>query len=71
MKLAVVGVTGLVGRAALKILEERSFPVGQLIPVASPRSKGQMIRFCDQELLITDHLQAISEKPEIAIFCRR
>jgi aspartate-semialdehyde dehydrogenase len=68
MKLAVVGVTGLVGRAALKILEERSFPVGQLIPVASPRSKGQMIRFCDQELLITDHLQAISEKPEIAIF---
>ncbi len=68
MKLAIVGVTGLVGRTALKILEERSFPVDQLIPVASPRSKGKSIRFYDQELLITDHLQAIREKPNIAIF---
>ncbi len=68
MKLAIVGVTGLVGRVALKILEERSFPVSQLIPVASPHSKERLIRFRDQEYLITDHLQAIGEKPDIAIF---
>jgi len=68
MKLAVVGVTGLVGRVLLKILEERPFPVDNLIPVASHRSEGELIRFHDKEYRITDHLRAIREKPEIAIF---
>ncbi|MFH1295919.1 MAG: aspartate-semialdehyde dehydrogenase [Bacteroidota bacterium] len=68
MKLAVVGATGLVGRMILKVLEERSFPVNQMIPVASSRSKGQSIRFREQEFRVTSHLQAISEKPAFAIF---
>ena len=68
MKLAIVGVTGLVGLVVLKVLEERSFPVDQIIPVASPRSEGQLIRFRDQEYRVTDHLQAIADKPGIAIF---
>lgn len=68
MKLAIVGVTGLVGRVALNILEERSFPVSQLIPVASPRSEGRSVRFLNQEYRIADPMQAIREKADIAIF---
>lgn len=68
MKLAVVGATGLVGRTALKILEERSFPADRMIPVASTHSVGQVIRFRDQECMVTDHRNAIAEKPDIAIF---
>ncbi|MBN1198437.1 MAG: aspartate-semialdehyde dehydrogenase [Bacteroidales bacterium] len=68
MKLAMVGVTGLVGRMVLKLLEERSFPVSQFIPVASSRSQGKPVRFLGQEYLITDPLQAIREKADIAIF---
>ncbi|HAI80424.1 MAG TPA: aspartate-semialdehyde dehydrogenase, partial [Chryseobacterium sp.] len=35
MKIAVVGATGMVGQVMLKVLEERNFPVTELIPVAS------------------------------------
>ena len=41
MKVAVVGATGLVGRKMLQVLEERNFPVTELIPVASERSVGK------------------------------
>ena len=68
MKLAVVGVTGLVGRVILTILEERNFPVDQLIPVASSRSVGEKIRFRGEEIEVVDHDNAISQKPGIAIF---
>ena len=43
--IAIVGATGLVGTVMLKILEERNFPVKQLIPVASERSIGKEIKF--------------------------
>ena len=42
---AVVGATGVVGETMLSILEERSFPVGNLYPLASRRSAGSSIRF--------------------------
>ena len=45
MKVAVVGATGLVGRKMLQVLEERNFPVTELIPVASERSVGKEISF--------------------------
>ncbi|MCD4680172.1 MAG: aspartate-semialdehyde dehydrogenase, partial [Bacteroidales bacterium] len=35
MRIAVVGVTGLVGGVFLKVLEERNFPVTELLAVAS------------------------------------
>ena len=44
MKVAVVGATGLVGQVMLKVLEERQFPVSELIPVASERSIGKNIK---------------------------
>ena len=40
MKVAVIGATGMVGQVMLKVLEERSFPLDELIVVASSRSVG-------------------------------
>ena len=55
-RVAIVGATGLVGQAILRILEQRSFPVEELIPLASERSVGKSIRFNDQdyEIMVLD-----------------
>ena len=55
-RVAIVGATGLVGQAILSILEQRSFPVEELIPLASERSIGKSIRFNDQdyEVMVLD-----------------
>jgi aspartate-semialdehyde dehydrogenase len=45
MRVAVVGATGAVGRRMTQILEERGFPVDELIPLASQRSAGKQITF--------------------------
>lgn len=44
-KVAIAGATGAVGREMMKVLEERQFPVSQLVPLASERSEGQMLEF--------------------------
>ena len=49
MKVAVVGATGLVGSKMLKVLAERDFPISELIPVASARSKGKKVVFKGKE----------------------
>ena len=49
MKIAVVGATGMVGQVMLKVLEERNFPVTELIPVASEKSVGKKISFKGKE----------------------
>lgn len=68
MKLAVVGATGLVGREIIKVLEEHCFIPEQFIPVASSKSVGTLISFNGNQYRISSHEQAISEKPDIAIF---
>ena len=45
MKVAIVGATGLVGNVMLKVLEERNFPLDELLLVASERSVGKKITF--------------------------
>ena len=52
MKIAVVGATGLVGRKMLEVLEERNFPVTELIPVASEKSVGKKIVFKGKEYTV-------------------
>lgn len=47
---AVLGATGAVGQEMIEILEERRFPVGKLIPLASERSLGKTVRFQDEEI---------------------
>lgn len=68
MRIAVVGATGLVGSTMLKILEERNFPVTELIPVASGRSVGKTVTFKGKEFEIVDAATAITKKPVIALF---
>ena len=45
MKVAVVGATGLVGTKMLQVLQERNFPLTELIPVASEKSIGKTVLF--------------------------
>lgn len=68
MKIAVVGATGLVGSEILKVLEERNFPVSELIPVASERSVGKQITFKGKPVTVVGYDDAIAAKPAIAIF---
>jgi len=51
-KVAVVGVTGEVGKTFLKVLEERNFPVGELIPIASAKSRGKKVTFKGKEYTV-------------------
>ena len=68
MRIAVVGATGLVGSKMLQVLEERRFPVTELIPVASERSVGKKVTFAGKEYTIVSMQQAIDLKPAIALF---
>jgi aspartate-semialdehyde dehydrogenase len=68
MKIAVVGATGLVGGEILKVLEERNFPVTELIPVASEKSIGSEVKFKGKSYKVVGVDTAISMKPAIAIF---
>ena len=68
MKVAVIGATGMVGQVMLKVLEERSFPLDELIVVASSRSVGQTLSFNSRELTITSLEDALSQKPDLALF---
>jgi aspartate-semialdehyde dehydrogenase len=68
MKIAVVGATGLVGGEILKVLEERNFPVTELIPVASEKSVGMEVKFKGKSYKVVNAETAISMKPAIAIF---
>ncbi len=68
MKIAVVGVTGLVGSKMLQILEERNFPVTDLIPVASEKSIGKEITFRNKIYKVVSAQDAIDARPDIAIF---
>ena len=51
---AVLGATGAVGQEMIKILQERNFPVGKLIPLASARSAGKTLRFRDEDVTIVE-----------------
>ncbi len=68
MKLAVVGATGLVGGEILKVLEERNFPVDELLPVASAKSVGTTITFKGKPYKVVSAEDAIAARPDIAIF---
>ena len=68
MKVAVVGATGLVGNVMLKVLEERNFPVDELLLVASERSVGKKIDFKGNPIEVISIPTAIKEKPDIALF---
>jgi aspartate-semialdehyde dehydrogenase len=68
MRVAIVGATGLVGSTMLRILEERGFPITELLPVASERSAGTTITYAGKDYTVMTAQEAISKKPQIALF---
>ncbi len=68
MRVAVVGATGLVGGTMLKVLEERNFPVTELIPVASQRSVGNTVSYKGEQFKVVSAEDAIKMKPAVALF---
>lgn len=68
MKVAIVGATGLVGNVMLKVLEERNFPLDELLLVASERSVGKTMTFKGQDIAIISIPMAIEARPDIALF---
>ena len=65
---AVVGVTGAVGQAMLRVLEARRFPVGQLVPLASKRSAGKRVRFNGKQITVRELTRDSFAGVDIALF---
>jgi aspartate-semialdehyde dehydrogenase len=68
MKIAVVGATGMVGNTMMKVLEERNFPITELLPAASEKSVGKEIKFRGKPVKVVSVQDAVNAKPEFAIF---
>ncbi len=68
MRVAVVGATGMVGNVMLKTLENRNFPVTELIPVASEKSVGKKISYKNNEYAVVGLQTAVDMQPDIALF---
>tara|TARA_B100000683_G_scaffold197241_1_gene190352 strand:- start:54 stop:1046 length:993 start_codon:yes stop_codon:yes gene_type:complete len=68
MKLAVVGVTGLVGQEILEVLLERNFPLTSLIPIASEHSVGKSVEFRGDSYTVCSVQEGFEMKPDIALF---
>ncbi len=68
MKVAVAGATGLVGQVMLRVLEERQFPVSELIPAASERSAGKELTFKGSPVKVVTMEEALAARPDVALF---
>ena len=68
MRIAVVGVTGMVGKVMLDVLTERNIPISELIPVASEKSIGKTILFKGENLEVIGLDEALNTHPDIALF---
>ncbi len=68
LRVAIIGATGLVGRTILRSMEERGFPIDELIAVASERSIGKKIPFQSGNVQIVGLEDALASKPDIALF---
>ena len=65
---AVVGVTGAVGQAMLRVLEARRFPDEQLLPLASKRSAGKRMRFNGKQITVRELTHESFTDIDIALF---
>ena len=64
---AVLGATGAVGQEMMHILEERNFPVGKLIPLASARSVGKCVKFRGEDVAIQEACDTAFEGVDIVL----
>jgi aspartate-semialdehyde dehydrogenase len=67
-KVAIAGATGAVGREMMRVLEEREFPVGELVPLASERSEGHKLEFMGEEVTVRRLKPDSFAGVEIALF---
>lgn len=68
MRIAVVGATGMVGNVMLQVLEERNFPITELLLVASERSVGKTMTYKGEDHTVIGLQEAVDRKPQIALF---
>ncbi|TVZ56238.1 aspartate-semialdehyde dehydrogenase [Lutibacter sp. Hel_I_33_5] len=68
MKVAVVGATGMVGTVMLRVLEERNFPITELIPVASARSAGKKLNYKGNDYTVVTLEDAVTMNADVALF---
>ena len=64
---AILGATGAVGQEMMKILEERNFPVGKLVPLASARSAGKTMKFKGEDVVIQEACDTAFEGVDIVL----
>ncbi len=64
---AVVGANGAVGEEILRILEEESFPINKLVPLASARSAGKKVEFAGEEHTIIELTNDVFAEHEVEI----
>jgi len=70
MKLYTVGIlgaTGAVGQEMMNLLEERNFPVGKLVPLASKRSAGKTLKFKGEDVVIQEACDTAFEGIDIVL----
>ncbi len=65
---AVVGATGAVGTEMVEVLEERKFPVEQLVPLASSRSAGGSVMFHGRDIPVQVLQKDSFEGVDLALF---
>lgn len=68
VRVAVVGATGLVGQKMLEVLEERRFPISELIPVASEKSAGKSVSYNGRDYIVQVLSPTVFEGVDIALF---
>jgi len=68
MRIALVGVTGMVGEIMRNVLEERNFPITEFLPVASARSVGKTISFQGKDHTVIGLEDAVAQAPDFALF---
>ena len=64
---AILGATGAVGQEMMKVLAERNFPVGKLIPLASARSAGKKLMFKGEEITIQEACEEAFQGVDIVL----
>lgn len=68
INLAIVGATGLVGEAIIKLLADRKFPVGELFVLASENGAGSKIAFAGKTLTVRTAEDFDFSQVEVALF---
>ncbi len=65
---AVVGATGMVGRKMIEILAERNFPIGKIKFLASKNSKGKVLNFKGQDIVVEELTENSFKEIDFALF---